>query len=359
MRHESDRPLDVPEALDPRAWSRALGVLAMAGALLVACSGAAPPRASAPAALPRRPFVPRLDGAPILAGVAYGPYRQGQSPDGAQPSDAQILEDLELMSARWSMIRVYGAQGATATVLRLVRERRLPLQVMLGAWIGREQSAPDAGSAPDPARVLANDRELDAAIRLANAYPDVVFAVCVGNETQVSWSSHRTPVARLVELLRRARGAVRQPVSTADDYAFWTQPESAVVGREIDFLVLHAYAMWNRQTLDDAVPWTARQVEAVRAAHPAVPVLLGETGWATRMHPSGDAARQIIGAAGEAEQARFYREFTSWARRESQPFMLFEAFDEPWKGGPHPDEVEKHWGLFRVDRTPKPALLGD
>ena len=33
----------------------------------------------------------------------------------------------------------------------------------------------------------------------------------------------------------------------------------------------------------------------------------------------------------------------------------FEAFDENWKGGPHPDEVEKHWGLFRADRTPKQA----
>ena len=36
--------------------------------------------------------------------------------------------------------------------------------------------------------------------------------------------------------------------------------------------------------------------------------------------------------------------------------FLFEAFDEPWKGDPgNPAGAEKHWGLWNVDRTPKPA----
>ena len=34
-------------------------------------------------------------------------------------------------------------------------------------------------------------------------------------------------------------------------------------------------------------------------------------------------------------------------------WVLFEAFDEPWKGSPDLLEPEKHWGLFRVERTPK------
>ena len=37
---------------------------------------------------------------------------------------------------------------------------------------------------------------------------------------------------------------------------------------------------------------------------------------------------------------------------------LFEAFDEPWKGSPEPDEPEKHWGLYTVDRKPKAVLAG-
>lgn len=35
------------------------------------------------------------------------------------------------------------------------------------------------------------------------------------------------------------------------------------------------------------------------------------------------------------------------------PTFVFEAFDEEWKGSHHPLEPEKHWGLFKIDRTPK------
>ena len=38
--------------------------------------------------------------------------------------------------------------------------------------------------------------------------------------------------------------------------------------------------------------------------------------------------------------------------------FFFEAFDEPWKGDPNfPLGAEKHWGLFKVDRTPKQVVL--
>ncbi|MEC9249739.1 MAG: glycosyl hydrolase, partial [Pseudomonadota bacterium] len=36
--------------------------------------------------------------------------------------------------------------------------------------------------------------------------------------------------------------------------------------------------------------------------------------------------------------------------------FVFEAFDEPWKGSPDPDEPEKHWGLFKLDRRPKRVM---
>ena len=31
-------------------------------------------------------------------------------------------------------------------------------------------------------------------------------------------------------------------------------------------------------------------------------------------------------------------------------------FDEPWKGSDDPNEPEKHWGLYTVDRQPKRAM---
>jgi exo-beta-1,3-glucanase (GH17 family) len=38
--------------------------------------------------------------------------------------------------------------------------------------------------------------------------------------------------------------------------------------------------------------------------------------------------------------------------------FYFEAFDEPWKGGADPRDVEKHWGLYNENRTPKAAMAG-
>lgn len=337
---------------------RWLGWAAVAAS--VACAGAAPRTSgderaetrrdtTSPEAPPdaRRPLASLLGDSGFRRGIAYGPHRAGQSPDGAQPSDDELVEDLEILAAHWSMLRVYGAGETSERILRHIRDRRLPLRVMLGAWVAPE---------PDADRREANEREIRGAIELARAYPDVVGAVCVGNETQVFWSAHRVPTERLIERIRQVRSEVTQPVTTADDYNFWNRPESHAVAREVDFVVLHAYAMWNRQTLDDAVAWTATQVDAIRSLHPEHVVVLGETGWATTMHPSGDAARQIIGVAGEAEQAIFHERFTAWAARIELPYFFFEAFDEPWKGSAHPDEVEKHWGLFRVDRTPKPAM---
>ena len=34
--------------------------------------------------------------------------------------------------------------------------------------------------------------------------------------------------------------------------------------------------------------------------------------------------------------------------------FFFEAFDEDWKGNPdNPLVAEKHWGLYKINRTPK------
>ncbi len=302
---------------------------------------------SAPESGPQRAFAPQRSGAPLLAGISYGPYRQGQQPGGPDPSAAQIREDLELLAPQWGMIRVYSSRGPAETILSTIRDAELPMQVLVGAWIAPES---------EPGAAQANAEEVAAAITLANAFPEQVLAVSVGNETQVSWSAHRSDREALIGHIRAVRRAVSQPVTTSDDYNFWNKPESHAVAREVDFVLLHAYAMWNQQPLDGAVSWTATTVEAIRAEHPAHPVVIGETGWATALNPEGDEVKYIHAPAGAGEQARFFAAFTEWADAAQQPYFYFEAFDEPWKGSADPREVEKHWGLYTVDRRPKEAL---
>ena len=64
-------------------------------AVTLGCGPKAPPvevvDAIAPAAsIERRPYAVVVDGAPVLAGISYGPHRAGQRPGGPDPSPEQL-----------------------------------------------------------------------------------------------------------------------------------------------------------------------------------------------------------------------------------------------------------------------------
>ncbi|RMF80968.1 MAG: hypothetical protein D6744_07675, partial [Planctomycetota bacterium] len=312
-----------------------------------------------PARVQRREFRPELNGRWIGNGISYGPHRDGQDPTkGIHPSAAEFREDLALLAPRWRMLRVYASGDPIETFLRVIDEDQLDIKVMLGAWINTETRETPAGDVEAiPEAVAANRAEVEAAIRLANAYPNIVIAVSVGNETQVSWSSHKVRPEVLIRYIRQVRNSVSVPVTTADDFTYWLLPESRAVADEIDFLVTHVYAMWWGRTREQALSFTKEKFAAVRAAHPQHLVVLGEAGWATRRRTEGaEEAKLMAGVASESEQEKFVCDYLAWTTANRIPNFYFEAFDENWKGDDHPDGVEKHWGLFRADRTPKPAL---
>ncbi|MEC7949456.1 MAG: hypothetical protein VX265_17950, partial [Myxococcota bacterium] len=97
---------------------------------------AAPARPSAPTlAGTRRPFSPTRDGNPVMAGISYGPFRTGQRPGGPHPTPGQIRQDLDLLASTWALVRVYSSQQPTETILQVLRDHQIPIQVVIGAWI--------------------------------------------------------------------------------------------------------------------------------------------------------------------------------------------------------------------------------
>jgi exo-beta-1,3-glucanase (GH17 family) len=290
--------------------------------------------------------------------IAYGPYRDGQSPGGSVPSREELREDLRLMSKHWSLIRLYGATDPTEAILDVIREDNLDMKVMLGVWIDPEERSDEDGQVIEQLENgrAANRREIEAAVRLTATYPKIVLAVCVGNETQVFWSSHRVPPGLLIEYVREVRARTAVPVATADDFNFWNKPESHAVAREVDIVITHMHPLWNGLQIASALEWTQNVFSEIKAEHPDRLVVLGETGWATQKHNVGEQAELMKGRAGEAEQKLFYDAVTAWAEEDRIPLFFFVAFDENWKGGEHPNEVEKHWGLYRADRTAKKAM---
>jgi exo-beta-1,3-glucanase (GH17 family) len=305
-----------------------------------------------------RPFLPFIGERWVGNAIAYGPHRDGQYPGGPSPTREQLREDLHLMARHWGLLRTYGSVGWPETLLAIIHEERIPMRVMLGVWIEPEARLDSAGRVIEdlPRGKAANRAGLEAVIRLAAKYPEIVVALCVGNETQVSWSAHRVPYGLLVGYVREVRARTTAPVTTADDLDFWKEPAGHALAEELDFVVTHIHPLWRGQQLEGAVDYTGKAYAELCAAHPGRTVVLGETGWATSKIATGDQGKLMKGVVGEAEQAAFCSALAAWVERERVVTFFFEAFDENWKGGPAPAEVEKHWGFFRADRTPKPVV---
>ena len=69
-----------------------------------------------------------------------------------------------------------------------------------------------------------------------------------------------------------------------------------------------------------------------------------------------DSPQMLTREASEPSQAEHLKDALCWMRGADVPCFIFEAFDEPWKGGPSGSEPEKHWGLFREDRSGKTVV---
>lgn len=291
--------------------------------------------------------------------VSYSGYREGQHPDRGEganpPSSEQVLEDLQiLLDHGFTLIRVYDTGAHTRMTLDLIARHKLPIKVLLGMWLRAEISNHEGCpwlDEPIPDEVLAQNRILNAAeiergIDLAMRYENIVVAVSVGNEALVEWNDHMVPLQQVIEYVRTVRQSISQPVTVADNYLWWIT-EGAALAAEVDFLGVHTYPAWESKHIDEGLAYTIDNIEGVHAALPDKPIVIVEAGWAT-------TASEFPDQASEPNQARHYAELKEWAQASNVTVFFFEAFDEPWKGdASDANGAEKHWGLFRVDRTPK------
>lgn len=269
--------------------------------------------------------------------IDYSGYRAGQSPKlKAYPTQAQILEDLTILKRNWHMILLYGGDQHSRDVLEVIQKNKLGIKVVVGLWLDGH-----------PGFEGENTDQVASAIRLANQYKKIVLAVNVGNEILVSWSDHKLTEDKAIEYVEQVRKAVKCPVTVADDFLYWRQPE-AKLADHVDFILMHAYPMWGHEDIDTAMASTIKDYESVRKAHPGKTIVIGEAGWAS--YSEGD--QHVPRAGDEVKQKRYYEELNAWSKANNVTTFYFEAFDEPWKG----TGTEGHWGLFSVDRKAKLAM---
>ena len=287
--------------------------------------------------------------------ICYSGYRRGQSPaDRIYPSLAEIREDLHILHRNWRLLRLYDCSLHAERVLNVIRAERLDFKVMLGAHLGAEMNnfgCPWGATCTEEeleANVAENDAEIERLIELARRHDDIVFSVAVGNEATVDWTDHFVPVERMIHHVRRVKRSVVQPVTFCENYVPW-QEKLCDLARELDFISLHTYPVWEYKHVHDALHYSKDNYHSVASLYPDKPVVITEAGWATNSNGRGINPEN----SSQELQAIYYQDLMEWTGRERILTFVFEAFDEPWKGSPDPMEPEKHWGLFTVDREPK------
>ncbi|MFN7013514.1 MAG: glycosyl hydrolase family 17 protein, partial [Bacteroidia bacterium] len=185
-------------------------------------------------------------------------------------------------------------------------------------------------------------------IELANQYPDIICLLSAGNEACVDWTDHYVPVSSVMAYVMLIKKEAKQPVTFCENYVPWLT-KLKPLAEIVDFISIHTYPVWEYKNIHQALDYTIENYFAVANLYPNKPVVITEAGWATNSNGKGIETHNVS----EEYQAIYYNDLVNWSEKEGVLTYVFEAFDESWKGSNDALEPEKHWGLFRIDRTPK------
>lgn len=265
--------------------------------------------------------------------VSFAPFRRGQSPISKQyPPPAQIDEDLKSLVGVAGGVRTYTAREGMEIVPDLAR--KYGIEVTHSAWLGKKLDV--------------NAAEVDALIQAANAYPDSIKRVIVGNEVLLRQDLKPD---ELIAYIRKVKAAVKQPVSYADVWAFYLRYPQ--VADEVDFITIHILPYWEDEPIgvEGAAEHIVKIYRLMQERFPGKPILIGEAGWPTKGRNRGPAAVNMESAA------KFVRTLAKVSKENGFDYNVVEAFDQPWKAKLE-GTVGAYWGVVDVDRAVKFTMSG-
>lgn len=290
--------------------------------------------------------------------ICYSGFRDGQSPEsGIFPSYEEIKEDLLILQGNWEYLRLYDCDLHSEIVLEVIRNEGFDFKLMLGAYIVAEVNNYNCawGGVYSEEQLINNQvvnyNRICKLIQLANQYPEIITSLSAGNEATVEWTDHMVPVEKVIYYVQLIKSECTQPVTFCENYLPWLgklKPLAEVV----DFISIHTYPVWEYKTIHEAMDYTKENYYAVVNAFPDQQVVITEAGWATNSNGRGIEPSNV----NEELQAIYFKQLIEWSRSNGVLTFVFEAFDENWKGSQEILEPEKHWGLYRTNRTPKLAM---
>lgn len=294
-------------------------------------------------------------GLPPGNAICYSGFRKGQQPGGIYPSYEEVKEDLLILQKNWKYIRLYDCDPHGETVLQVIRKEQMEFKVMMGAYIEAEMNnfgCPWGGGIYSEEQLRLNQKgnvkKIQKLIQLANEFPEIIFSLSAGNEACVDWTDHYVPVNQVIEYVGMIKKSAKQPVTFCENYVPWLN-KLKPLAEVVDFISIHTYPVWEYKHIHESLEYTKDNFYAIAEKYPDKAVIITEAGWSTNSNGRGinpDAVNEI-------NQRTYYQDLVEWTSSQNILTFVFEAFDEEWKGSHHPMEPEKHWGLFKIDRTPK------
>jgi hypothetical protein len=143
-------------------------------------------------------------------------------------------------------------------------------------------------------------------------------------------------------------------VSGVDPVASLQTMKSALTGAEPDFYTFHYYGGSGEQAY-----WALQQAQSIVAP---VPLFFGKTGYPTSSQVTGYSDLPLTRQAQEAAQAHFLKTvaYAAWKLGLPPPGVWtlddFAPGSIPLADQAPTNEAEYHFGLFRTDGSPKPAV---
>ncbi|MFI3120736.1 MAG: exo-beta-1,3-glucanase [Methylococcaceae bacterium] len=273
-----------------------------------------------------------------LGSLSFAPFREGQGPlEEKFPTPEQIDADLRLMGEKTHTIRTYASNGGSMPVIPALA-RKHGLLMIQGAWLSPIKAD--------------NRAEIDEVIRSANANPDVVKRIIIGNEVLLRGDLDSN---KLIEYIREVKRSVKQPVSYADVWSMYMKHPELI--QEVDFITIHILPYWEDEpiTVDQAPAHIERIFKQVRQEAdkiaPGKPILIGESGW------PGAGRQRGWSVPGVVNEAKFIRALIKVANKNGFDYNIVEAFNQSWKSELE-GVVGANWGLYSVDRKEVFPLTG-
>lgn len=339
-------------------------------------------------------------GHPDFLAISYGGYRQATRD--IQPTIEELKEDMKILAAMGiGIIRTYNTKLAHASnVLKAISELKkenpdFAMYVMVGAWMDCKNAWSESPNHEEE-NEEANAAEIERAVAMAKAYPDIVKVIAVGNEAMVKWAAsyyvQPSVILKWVNHLQNLKSTNQLPkdlwITSSDNFASWGGGDSTYhtedlteLIKAVDFVSMHTYPMhdthynpdfWGvlknenhlsklekiNRAMQRAGAYAKSQYTKTAAyihrIDPDKPVHIGETGWATSSN--GFYGNTGSKATDEYKSALYYNFVRNWTIKENLACFYFEAFDEPWKDAGNPSGSENHFGLFDVNGKAKYVL---